>query len=117
MAGDVSPVAMFFIGGGLFLFQKDFEKVHLRPKRSPTLMQKKSYYDPKESFLKKVGNTFFSLNKGRVPKKRGKRQLDRKRGPSVAGRGSHVSSHHLVSGAKMKKIEVPILPPEVFPFP
>ena len=33
-------------------------------------------------------------------------------GPSVAGRGAHVSPRHSVSGAKTKKIEVPILPPE-----
>ena len=33
-------------------------------------------------------------------------------GPSVAGRGAHVSSRHSVSGAKTKKFEVPILPSE-----
>ena len=33
-------------------------------------------------------------------------------GPSVAGRGAHVSPRHSVSGAKTKKFEVPILPPE-----
>ena len=34
-------------------------------------------------------------------------------GPSVAGRGAHVSPRHSVSGAKTKKFEVPILPREV----
>ena len=34
------------------------------------------------------------------------------RGPSVAGRGAHVSTAGKRSGAKKKKIEVPILPPE-----
>ena len=34
------------------------------------------------------------------------------RGPSVAGRGAHVSTAGKRSGAKTKKFEVPILPPE-----
>ena len=38
-------------------------------------------------------------------------------GPSVAGRGAHVSTAGKRSGAKTKKFEVPILPPEVFPVP
>ena len=33
-------------------------------------------------------------------------------GPSVAGRGAHVSTAGKRSGAKTKKFEVPILPPE-----
>ena len=38
-------------------------------------------------------------------------------GPSVTGRGAHVSSRHFLSGAKTKKIKVPVEPLEAVSIP